>query len=164
MSKALYAHRFASWVPLVLRLVTGYGLMAHGMAKVSRGPAAFAAVLESMHVPAPNLMAWLTIVTELVGGLAVASGGFIPFVWLPTAVVLVVAMVKVHWPFGFSAVKLVAFTASGPVFGPPGYELDLFYLACLTALVLGGPGPIALDNVIARMRRGGTPTVLDHNE
>lgn len=157
-------YRFDRWVPLVLRLVTGYGLMAHGVAKISRGPDAFASVLEAMHVPAPSLMAWLTILTELIGGFAVAVGGFIPVVWLPIAVVLAVAMAKVHWPFGFSSIKLVSFTASGPVFGPPGYELNLFYLACLTALVLGGPGPFALDNVIAHVRRGGPSTVLDHNE
>lgn len=158
------SYRFARWVPLLLRLVTGYGLMAHGVAKLSRGPGAFAAVLEGMHVPAPALMAWLAIVTELLGGFAVAVGGFIPLVWLPIAAVLVVAMVKVHWPFGFSAIKLVAFTPSGPVFGPPGYELNLFYLACLTALVMGGPGPFALDTLIARVRRGEPPTTLDRNE
>lgn len=28
-------------------------------------------------------------------------------------------------------------------FGPPGYELNLLYLACLAALVLGGSGPLA---------------------
>ena len=158
------SYRFARWVPLLLRLVTGYGLMAHGVAKLSRGPGAFAAVLEGMHVPAPALMAWLAIGTELLGGLAVAVGGFIPVVWLPIATVLVVAVVKVHWPFGFSSIKLVAFTPSGPVFGPPGYELNLFYLACLTALVLGGPGPLALDDLIANVRRGEPPTTLDHNQ
>ena len=158
------SYRFARWVPVLLRLVTGYGLMAHGVAKLSRGPGAFAAVLEGMHVPAPALMAWLAIGTELLGGLAVAVGGFIPVVWLPIATVLVVAAVKVHWPFGFSSIKLVAFTPSGPVFGPPGYELNLFYLACLTALVLGGPGPFALDNLIANGRRGEPPTTLDRNQ
>ena len=158
------SYRFARWVPVLLRLVTGYGLMAHGVAKLSRGPGAFAAVLEGMHVPASALMAWLAIGTELLGGLAVAVGGFIPVVWLPIATVLVVAVVKVHWPFGFSSIKLVAFTPSGPVFGPPGYELNLFYLACLTALVLGGPGPLALDNLIATLRRGEPPTTLDQNQ
>jgi putative oxidoreductase len=152
------SYRFARWVPLLLRLVTGYGLMAHGVAKLSRGAGAFAAVLEAMHVPAPAVMAWLVIVTELLGGFAVAVGGFIPVVAFPIAAVLVVAMATVHWPFGFSSIKLVAFTPSGPVFGPPGYELNLFYLACLTALVLGGPGPLALDTLIATLRRSEPPT------
>ena len=157
------SYRFAPWVPLLLRLVTGYGLMAHGVAKLARGPGAFIAVLEGMHVPAPALMGWLAIGTELLGGFAVAIGAFIPVVWLPIAAVLVVAMVKVHRPFGFSTIKLVAFTSSGPVFGPPGYELNLFYLACLTALVLGGPGPLALDTLVANVRRG-TPPTADRSE
>jgi hypothetical protein len=37
----------------------------------------FAAVLQGMGVPAPHLMAWLTILTELLGGLAVLLGAFV---------------------------------------------------------------------------------------
>jgi hypothetical protein len=36
-------------------------------------------------------------------------------------------------------------TAGRAQFGPPGYEVDLLYLACLAALVLGGSGPMAID-------------------
>jgi hypothetical protein len=39
-------------------------------------------------------------------------------------------------------------TASGAQFGPPGYEVDLLYIACLAALVLGGSGPFAIDRFI----------------
>jgi len=45
-------------------------------------------------------------------------------------------MFKVHLPYGFSSVKLVAVTAAGPQFGPPGYECNLLYLACLATQVL----------------------------
>jgi putative oxidoreductase len=41
----------------------------------------------------------------------------------------------------------MAVTAAGTQFGPPGYECDLLYLACLAALVLGGSGPLAIDAV-----------------
>jgi putative oxidoreductase len=41
----------------------------------------------------------------------------------------------------------MAVTPSGAQFGQPGYETDLLYLACLVALVLGGPGPLALDGL-----------------
>ena len=33
------------WAPLPLRLIIGYGFMAHGWAKLSRGPAEFAKLL-----------------------------------------------------------------------------------------------------------------------
>jgi len=97
-------------------------------------------------VPAPHFMAWLTIVTELIGGLAVLLGAFIPIVSLPLAAVLVVAMSTVHLPYGFSSIKLLSVTSGRAQFGPPGYELDLLYFACLVALALGGSGPMAIDH------------------
>ena len=138
----------ARWAAIPLRLIVGYGFMEHGFAKLSRGPEAFAAILHTMGVPAPHLMAWLTILTELIGGLAVLLGAFVPLASLPMAVVLFVAMLTVHLPYGFSSIKLLSVTAGRAQFGPPGYELDLLYLACLAALLLGGPGPMAIDNYL----------------
>jgi putative oxidoreductase len=110
------------------------------------GPEVFAAILHALGVPAPHLMAWLTILTELVGGLAVLLGAFVALVSLPMAAVLLVAMLTVHLPYGFSAIKLLSVTSGRAQFGPPGYELDLLYLACLAALVFGGSGPMAVDH------------------
>jgi putative oxidoreductase len=93
-------------------------------------------------------MAQLTIVTELVGGFAVILGAFVAIVSLPMAAVLLVAMFTVHLPYGFSAIKLIGVTAAGAQFGPPGYEVDLLYIACLAALVMGGSGPFAVDRLI----------------
>ena len=135
-----------------LRLIVGYGFMEHGFAKLSRGPEAFAGILHAMSVPAPHLMAWLTILTELIGGLAVLLGAFVPLVSLPMAAVLVVAMLTVHLPYGFSSIKLLSVTSGRAQFGPPGYEVDLLYLACLAALVLGGSGPIAIDRYHRKKR------------
>ena len=142
------------WAPLPLRLIVGFGFIAHGYAKFARGPDAFVAIVQAIGTPAPHLMAWLTIGIELAGGLAVLLGAFVPLVSLPMAAVLLVAIFTVHLPFGFTSIKLLAVTAAGPQFGPPGYETDLLYLACLVALVLGGSGPWAIDSLIAsRLRR-----------
>src|SRR5215475_7832845 len=54
--------------------------------------------------------------------------------------------------YGFSSIKLMAVTSEGAQFGPPGYETNLLYLACLAALVLGGSGPLAIDGLIKRRR------------
>jgi putative oxidoreductase len=140
----------AQWAPIALRLIVGYGFMAHGFAKLSKGPDAFAAILHAMGVPAPHAMAWLTILVELLGGLAVMLGAFVWLASVPMAAVLIVAMLTVHLPYGFSSIKLIAVTAAGAQFGPPGYELDLLYLACLVALAMGGPGPLAIDSTIGR--------------
>src|SRR5712671_213959 len=70
--------RWARWAPIPLRLIVGYGFMEHGFAKLSKGPENFAAILHVIGVPVPHLMAWLTILTELIGGLAVLLGAFLP--------------------------------------------------------------------------------------
>jgi putative oxidoreductase len=62
-------------------------------------------------------------------------------------------MFTVHLPYGFSSIKLQAVTAAGAQFGPPGYETDLLYLACLAALVFAGPGMLAVDGLIKKWAR-----------
>ena len=144
---------FERWSPIPLRLLVGYGFLEHGFAKLAKGPDAFANILQAMGVPGPHFMAWSTILVEILGGLAVILGAFIPLASLPMAAVLLVAMFTVHLPYGFSSIKIKAVTAAGAQFGPPGYEVDLLYLACLAALVLGGPGPLAIDGLIKKQRK-----------
>jgi putative oxidoreductase len=143
----------APWAPLLLRLVVGYGSVQHGVAKVTKGPDAFAAILQAIGVPAPHLTAWLTILTELFGGIAVLLGAFISLVSLPLAAVLLVAIFTVHLPYGFSSIKLIAFTPAGARFGPVGYETNLLYLAALACLVMGGSGRFAVDGFRAKRRK-----------
>ena len=145
-------HRFARWAPIPIRLIVGYGFMEHGFAKLGRGAGAFAAILHSIGVPLPHLMAWMTILTEVFGGLAVVLGAFVALATVPMAIVLLVAIFTVHLPYGFSSIKLMSVTAAGAHFGQPGYECDLLYLAGLAALVLGGAGPWALDNLLLRRK------------
>ena len=156
----------ARWAPVPLRLIVGYGFMAHGFAKAIRGPNAFGTILQALAVPAPHLMAWATILVELVGGLAIILGAFVTMVSLPMAAVMLVAMIKVHLPYGFSSIKLLAITAAGAQFGPPGYETNLLYLACLAALVMSGSGPYAIDSFLekrTKRRQASTSlTVLAH--
>ena len=135
----------ARWAPLPLRLIVGYGFIAHGYAKLSRGPETFAAVLHTVGVPLPHVFAWLTTLVELIGGLAILAGAFVPIAALPMAIVLLAALLTIHLPYGFFSVKLVEVSASGTRFGPVGYEVVLLYLAGLVALVAGGSGPLSVD-------------------
>jgi len=125
---------------LPLRLMIGFGFAAHGYAKLSRGPENFASVLAALHVPAPYLSAWATTILELLGGIALMAGQFVVPLSLPLAVVMLTAMLTVHLPYGFSSIKLRAVTAAGAEFGPPGYELNLLYIAGLAALALHEAG------------------------
>jgi putative oxidoreductase len=127
--------------------------MAHGFAKLGRGPDHFTGILQAIGVPEPYLMAWITILVEVLGGISIMLGAFVSIASIPMAVVLLVAMFTVHLPNGFSSIKLQAVTASGAHFGQPGYECDLLYLACLVALALAGPGQWSVDALLRRRQR-----------
>lgn len=138
------------WSAIPLRVIVGYGFIAHGYAKVMNGADHFAASLQGLGVPAPHLMAWATIGFEILGGLAVLVGAYIPLISVPLTVILLVAVITVHLPYGFTSIKLRVVTAAGPQFGPPGYETNLLYIAALATLVLGGSGPFAADRWLPR--------------
>ena len=140
------------WTAIPLRLIVGYGFVAHGYAKIVRGPEHFANILHAIGVPAPELMSWITILVELVGGAAILMGAFVVLFSIPLTIVLLVAVFTVHLPNGFSSIKLLSVTAAGAQFGQPGYETDLLYCACLMALVLGGAGPFSVDAWRARFK------------
>jgi putative oxidoreductase len=85
---------------------------------------------------------------------AILVGALVPLVSIPIASVLLVAIFGTHLPYGFSAIKLQSVSAAGSAtFGQPGYEVDLLYLACLAALVLGGAGPFSIDEWLASRGR-----------
>jgi putative oxidoreductase len=97
--------------------------MEHGFAKLARGPDAFPAILQLLGVPAPHLMGWLTIFVEIAGGLAVFLGVLVPLASIPMAAVLLVAMITVHLPYGFSSIKLHAVTLPVRSLGPRALRL-----------------------------------------
>jgi len=143
--------KLAPYAPILLRLIVGYGFLAHGLAKWSRGPKEFAGILQATGVPLPHLMAWVTIATELVCGVAFLIGAFLPLVSVPAIILLAVAIFTVHLPYGFSSIKLMSVTNGRAQFGPPGYETDLLYIACILTLVLIGPSPWSVDGYRSRI-------------
>ena len=140
------------YAAIPLRAIAGGGFVQHGYAKLIKGPEAFAAILQALHVPFPHLSAYLTISVELLGGAALLLGAFVALASVPTIVVLLTAMFTVHLPYGFSSIKLKAVVDGRAQFGPPGYECDLLYIACILALVFLSPGPWSIDNYRLRRR------------
>jgi putative oxidoreductase len=147
------AESYSRWSAIPLRLVVGCGIVAHGCAKLSRGPDSFAEVLHTVGIPLPHFMAWLTTLVEIVCGSAVLIGAFIPLVTVPIAIVLLTALATIHLPYGFFSVKIVEVTAAGTKFGPVGYEIILIYLAGLVAIVLNGAGPLSIDHWLSNYAR-----------
>src|SRR5262245_34187288 len=134
-----------SWALLPLRVIVGIGFLAHGMAKLHRGPEKFAKLLQVIGTPSPLATAWLVTTLEVVGGIALIIGAFVLLASVPLFISMVVAMLTIHVHYGFSAVNTVGLTAAGPVFGPPGYEINLLYMCALAALALAGPGALSVD-------------------
>ena len=141
---------FAPYALTLLRLVVGYGFLAHGLAKWSRGPEVFAGILQATGVPVPHVMAWVTIATEIGVGLAFLVGAFVPLASIPAVILLAVAIFTVHLPYGFSSIKLMSVVNGRAQFGPPGYECDLLYIACIVALGVNGPTPLSVDEYRSR--------------
>jgi putative oxidoreductase len=144
---------FGRYAALPIRLIVGYGFLAHGLAKWSKGPDTFAAILQATDVPLPHFMAWLTIATEILGGIAFLLGAFVTWVNVPAIILLAVAIVSVHLPYGFTSIKLMAVVNGRAQFGPTGYECDLLYIAAIVALVLAGASPWSVDIYRLRMAR-----------
>jgi putative oxidoreductase len=149
----LNGDRWRGWVPIPIRMILGVGFMAHGWAKWNRGPAAFAGLLEQAHVPLPLVNAWLVTLLEIFGGLALLMGAFVAIVSIPLILSMLGAMFTVNIKYGFSAVNTIGLTPEGPQLGPPGYEINLLYIAGLVALILGGAGPLSIDALRSRRRQ-----------
>jgi putative oxidoreductase len=144
---------FSRWGLVPLRLVVGFGFLAHGWAKWSRGPAGFANLLAQIGTPLPHAAAWAVTLAELLGGLAILAGALVAVAAIPLIVSMLVATFSVQWGFGFSSVNTIGLTPSGPVFGPPGYEINLLYIGALLALALAGPTPWSADAWLRRRWR-----------
>ena len=153
LNKLLFTRSAAiqKWSPLFLRLVMGYGYMVHGWAKLSGGsPAGFEKMITQIGVPFPHATAWIVPCIELGGGFALILGAFTAVVAVPLICTMLVAIFTVHLKYGFSSIKTIGLTPDGPIFGPPGYEVALLYIAGLVMLIIGGSGALSIDAAISK--------------
>lgn len=143
---------YQDWAQLFLRLVIGYGFIAHGWVKLSRGPAGFEKLLAFIGVPFPHISSWIVPLIELLGGLALLLGLFVRITAIPLILTMLVAMFTIQINYGFSSVKTIGLTPQGPLFGPPGYEINLVYIAGLISLIFSGAGIFSVDAFISKRR------------
>jgi putative oxidoreductase len=139
-----------SWTLLPLRLLNGIGFLLHGLAKWNRGPAKFGMLLQYAGVPFPFQTAWMVTLLEMLGGAAILVGLFVTVVSIPLIASMLVAIVTVQGRYGFSSVNTIGLTPAGLLFGPPGYEINLLYIAGLLALAFSGPTALSLDRMLKR--------------
>lgn len=120
---------------LVLRVVVGGTFVAHALQKLfglfgGSGIDGFAQYLGSLGFSQTTLLAWVTGVSELVGGALLVLGLFTPIG--AAAVLGVIAnVVYLKWGKGF--------------FSPQGFEFELLLGAGAFALLFTGSGRVSLD-------------------
>ncbi|MGH7238878.1 MAG: DoxX family protein [Candidatus Saccharimonadales bacterium] len=148
-----YKHLKEGIAPLCLRLIVGTGFIVHGWAKISRGTTGFEKLLVQTGVPLPHISAIVTPYIELLGGIAILLGAFVAVVAVPLVIVMIVAMFSIQVHYGFSSVNTIGLTDKGPLFGPPGYEINLLYIACLISLSLTGAGFLSVDKLIKSRKK-----------
>jgi putative oxidoreductase len=125
------------WGIAVLRAVVGLTFMMHGWQKLfEMGIPGVTGFFGQFGVPAPAIAATIVSLLDFAGGAALIVGLFTRWISIPLALDMLVATLLVHFPNGF--------------FAPMGYELTLLLLGGSVALILAGPGALAVDNVVAR--------------
>lgn len=128
--------RTADVGPLFLRAGIGTVFAWHGWQKFDGGVSEFAGFLASLDVPAAEVVAWLQVAAEGIGGLLLVAGLFTRFVTLP----LIAAMIGAIW--------LVKADVGFVVPGAAGAELETVLLAGLVGLLFLGPGRLSLDSLL----------------
>ena len=128
---------------LLLRLIVGFVFLNHGLGKLigppfaGSGMEAWTGFATQIGLPSPVALAWVWAAIETLGGLALILGAGTAVAGLLLAMVMAVAIFKVHLPHGFDVYG----------YGSPdarGYEYSLTLLVASLAIAVGGPGILAL--------------------
>ena len=113
---------------LVLRLVIGTIMIAHGYGKVFGG---FSHVYDMVqHLGLPGWLAYPLAATEFFGGILIIAGLFTRFVAVAMLIDMSVAIWKIHWHNGLK--------------GPGGFEFPMSVAAIAFALIFFGAGPMRI--------------------
>ncbi len=91
----------------------------------------------SMGIPLPLLNAYLAATTEMAAVILLPLGLATRIISIPLLFTMVVAIVTVHLGNGFNA-------------GDNGFEIPVYYMLMLFALLTNGAGKFSLDHLISR--------------
>lgn len=114
---------------LVLRVVLGAIMIAHGYGKVFGGLQKHAAMVHGLGLP--GWLGYLSAFAEFGGGILLIIGLVTRFAALAVCINMLVAVFKVHLKNGLT--------------GQGGYEFALSLAAIAFALIFTGAGPISAD-------------------
>jgi len=114
---------------LVLRLVLGAIMIAHGWQKIAGHMHGIMGMLPHLGIPA--WMAYLVVAAEFGGGILLVLGLFTRCAAFAIFIDMLVAILKVHLKNGLT--------------GQGGFEFPLACMAIAFALIFIGAGPISFD-------------------
>jgi putative oxidoreductase len=126
--------RFHDLAQLLIRLLLSYGFYAPFAAKLQHVQE-FAHWLGRLYLYTPLINAWVVIVLQGSAVILFLCGLATRFMSIVLCFHLLVGLLAVHWPNGFSARE-------------NGYEIPLYYVLLLCHLAVLGPGRWSLDNWI----------------
>jgi putative oxidoreductase len=122
---------------LVLRVVVGVTFFAHGWLKFNgMGMEGTTGFFTSLGIPMPAVTAWIVVLVEMLGGLALILGVFT----LPVGLALAADMMGV----------LIFAKHGASLIGQKSYELELNLLAASLAIALAGPGIFSLAHLLRK--------------
>ena len=130
----------AGFAPVVVRVIVGFLMFAHGVDKLSRGAAGiagFGEFLSSAGLPAGLLLAWFVTLLELAGGAMLILGLLSRVIAGLMTVELLVAIALVTGANGLISDEQGV-----------GFERDLAYIAGFLVVLLLGPGRPSLDHLL----------------
>lgn len=128
---------------LALRLFFGISFLLAGWGKLNN-IAQFSDTLLTLHIPYPEIMAWVAALSELIFGFFLAIGFLSRLSAIPLIIVMCVALATAH----VDALYTIAKDPLNFVRQPP----FMFLLTGLLVLAFG-PGVFSLDSLIARKAR-----------
>lgn len=138
--------RLGDIAPVVVRVVLGYVMAAHGWQKLDGGRdliSGLGGFLGTKNVPLPDLVAWTVTFLEFGAGILLIVGLATRLSALLIAIELTLAALVVTRSNGLIGARDVGV----------GYERDLVYIAAAAAVFLIGPGRPSLDHVLGLERR-----------
>lgn len=124
---------FQSVSVLFARVLVAYGFYEPAMNKWS-DMESVASWFGTLGIPFPLLNAYASASTEILGVILLTLGLFTRYISVALIVVMLVAIVTVHLPHGFSA-------------GENGFEIPLYYISFLFIFVTFGAKKISLDAI-----------------
>jgi putative oxidoreductase len=119
---------------LIARLVVAYGFYEPAMNKWA-DISSVAQWFGSIGIPFPILNAYMAASMEITGVILLALGLLTRLISIPLIIIMIVAIITVHLPNGFSA-------------GDNGFEIPLYYMIFLLGFLANGAGKFSIDRLV----------------